>query len=127
MNLSSNKWRVDIASSIPIGWWIGFGNKMCDEIEAYLKKLPEAAIENFKIIEVKERYGQLHIDTNWSTKEFQDIIHKYKDISIHTCCACGAPATKISTSCIAPWCDEHSTSSTDIPINEYLIKSIKEV
>lgn len=127
MNLDSNKWRTDIASSMPIGWWISFGNKMCDEIETCLKKLPEAAIKNFEIINVKEKFGRLRIYTNWNTKEFQDILKKYEDISIHTCCACGAPATKISTNCIAPWCDEHSTSSTDIPINEYLVNSIKEV
>lgn len=127
MNLDSNKWKVEIASSIPTGWWIRFGKEMCNEIEAYLRKLPSAAIENFEIIDVKEKFGRLCIYTNWNTKELQDILRKYEDLSIRTCFACGAPATKISTNCIASWCDEHSTLATDIPINEYLVNSIKEV
>ena len=126
MNLNSNEWRKEIKYSIPKGWWIRFGEQMCDEIENCLKRLPAGAIENFQMLEVKEKFGRLRIYTNWSTKELKDIIKRYEDLSIRTCCACGAPATKISTNWISSWCDEHG-GPEDIPINQYLVDSIKEV
>ena len=126
MNLDSNEWRKEIEYSIPGGWWIRFGEQMCDEIENCLKGLPAGAIKNFQILEVKEKFGRIRIYTNWETKELKDVIRKYEDLSIRTCIACGAPATKISTSWIGGWCDEHAEPG-DIPINQYLVDSIKEV
>ena len=126
MNLTSNKWRIDFFYAIPSGWWVSFGEDLCNDLKAILDKLPPGARDDFQIIDIKEKFGKLHIYTNWETKEIRSWISKYEDLSARTCIKCGAPATHISTSYILPWCEKHK-SENDIPINEYLINSIKEV
>ena len=126
MNLASNEWREKIKNSIPKGWWKAFGERMCDDLQNTLLKLPPAAIENFEIIEVKEKFGSLRFYSNWQTNEIISIITRYEDLSTETCCACGAPATRISTGHIAPWCDRHAPIFS-IPINKYISDSIREV
>ena len=126
MNLTSNEWREFIEYGIPEGWWTAFGKQMCDDIEAYVKKLPSGARKDFEILDVKEKYGTLRIYTNWYTKEFEAIKKKYEDLSIYTCCVCGAPATKISTGWICPYCDDHAPENS-IKMNNYITDSIKEV
>lgn len=126
MNLDMNELREYIEYSIPEGWWTAFGKQMCDDIEAYIKKLPPSARKDFEILQVKEKYGSLRIYTNWYTKELENIEIKYGDLSVHTCCVCGAPATQFSTGWICPYCDEHAPENS-IPINDFLTDSIKEV
>jgi hypothetical protein len=126
MNLASNEWREQIKKSIPKGWWKAFGERMCDDLQNALLKLPSAAIENFEIIEVKDKLGSLRFNTNWQTNEIISIMTRYEDLSAKTCCACGAPATKVSTESMSPWCDRHAPLYS-IPFNEYIYHSIREV
>lgn len=88
---------------IPSGWRNSFIMDMLKEIKAQLKK--ENALNEYSVIQTKEKYGSLRWYDNGS-KEIADIVKKYEEISEKTCCVCGAPATKISTGWICPFCDE---------------------
>lgn len=94
---------------IPPGWE-EIGRKMIAECEAINP--------SYQIEDMKEKWGELRVvsyiqdynDNEWflpscNDKEIEEIENKYIKQSRKTCCACGAPATKMSTGWILPWCD----------------------
>lgn len=91
----------------PPGW-----AKLCEDLCAELKVLFDRVgfTNEYKLCQVKEKYGSLRWYDNGAPEEiwdeYQDIIEKYELLSEKTCCVCGAPATKISTGWISPFCDE---------------------
>ena len=89
------------------GWKKAFGIQMCKEIRAALLRQGWKALFKYRIIQIKEKFGELRWYDEFSTQDIQDIISKYEDISRHTCIVCGKPATKMSTSWICPFCNEH--------------------
>ena len=91
---------------MPDGWRTAFGEQMCEEIQRELNMMEPYQAADFRIVQIKEKYGMLCYYTNWTTKEIDAIIDKYKKLSERTCISCGAPATKISIGWISPWCDK---------------------
>lgn len=91
--------------AMELGWRKTFGIQMCKEIRTALLKKGWKYLFNYRILQIKEKYGTLRwYDAN-STKEIFEIIDKYENLSYHTCINCGKPATKISTGWICPYCD----------------------
>ena len=89
------------------GWRKEFGIQMCKEIRAALLKHGLKFLFKYRIMQIKEKFGELRWYDEFSTQDIQDIINKYEDISRHTCIVCGKPATKMSTGWICPYCNEH--------------------
>ncbi len=107
---------------MPDGWRNAFGLQMCEEIkQALLEDGGEQLLNEYKIDQIKEKFGYLRWYDNWTTKKVQDIIYKYEDISARTCISCGKPATKISRGWICPWCDDCANENPEdyIPISEF--------
>ena len=86
------------------GWRKAFGIQMCKEIRTQLIK--DHYLFKYRIFQIKEKYGTLRWYDAGSSKEIQDIISKYEDISWDTCIMCGKPSTKISSGWISPYCDD---------------------
>ena len=89
------------------GWRKAFGIQMCKEIRAALLSHGWKYLFKYRIMQIKEKFGELRWYDEFSTQDIQDIIDKYEDISRRTCLVCGKPATKMSTGWISPYCDEH--------------------
>ena len=100
---------------MPDGWRIAFGEQMCAEIKAALlsEEGGEQLLEDYRIVQIKEKYGYLRWYDNFSTTKVQQIIRKYERKSAETCIKCGKPATKLSRGWIAPWCDECGNGPED--------------
>ena len=103
------------ADEIPIGWRDSFFENMCDDLIATLGNY----INEFEIIQLKEKYGSMRLYWNWKdenifteeqihnlTNTIQDVISKYETISYHTCVRCGKPSTGYTKPWILPVCDE---------------------
>lgn len=98
---------------LPIGWLIAFGEDMCNELLEALGSY----VDNFIIIQVKEKFGEMRIyyyfdctEDNEEIKSVQYkvdiIIDKYSVLSYKTCVDCGAPAdVRTVGGWIAPYCD----------------------
>lgn len=86
----------------PTGWRIAFGEQMCAELMEALGD----NVKDFRITQIKEKFGFLHFYTNWTTVKVDKVINKYERLSRETCINCGAPATRVSTGWICPWCDD---------------------
>lgn len=88
------------------GWRKAFGLQICEEIkQALLKKGGRKMLNNYRIDQIKEKWGYLHWYDHNSIPEVENIIHKYKYISEHTCINCGRPAKYMSKGWISPFCE----------------------
>lgn len=109
--------------AMPSGWLAAFGEAMCEDINKVLMTWPESARKEFRITQIKEKYGELRFYTNCTTEELGKVIQKYTDLSRKTCIVCGAPATRVTTGWISPYCDNCvSKDENSIPIKEWLEK-----
>lgn len=110
---------------MPTGWRKAFGEQMCQEIMDELVK--ENIVDEYYPVQVKEKYGFLRWYTNFSTKELDNIVRKYEDLSEKTCIICGAPATKYTVGWISPYCDKCASKyDTVITKEEYFDKNFWE-
>lgn len=108
------------------GWRVKFGEDICHEIRnsllfTYIKNERPTNIFSkikcyykgirllfsYRILQIKEKYGQLRWYAYGDTKDTLRIISKYENISEHTCIVCGKEATYRSTGWVCPFCDEH--------------------
>lgn len=105
-------------NDIPIGWVKAFGKEMCDEL---LEALGEH-VDDFIIVQMKEKYGEMRLYWHWANKDYsdeereelnqitsmiEDIISKYTAISRQTCYICGAQDAPVKYGAwIIPICAE---------------------
>ena len=112
--LPRNRWTDEVAEdfdysyteldSMPDGWRKAFGLQMCEELKQELIRINK--IDEFRIVQIKEKFGELRFYTNWTTDEIEAIINKYTKLSRKTCIVCGKPATVITTGWISPFCND---------------------
>ena len=113
VNSTEEHWFTDL----PSGWVNSFGEKMCDELLDALGTY----VDDFIIIQTKEKYGSIRLYWRWNDRKYAKteaealnqlsytincIVHKYEEISYHTCAKCGKPATKYSSPWVLPFCSE---------------------
>ena len=97
-------------NSMPSGWRKAFGLQMCKEIKASLLRTGgRKLLLDYRITQIKEKWGELCWYDAFTTREVQKIIEKYAYISYRTCIVCGKPATGVTPAEYyeCPYCDEH--------------------
>lgn len=92
-----------LLDEIPQGWLNSF-------IPDFLKELKEALIkdnllDDYFILQIKEKWGYLHWYDNGRTESVDKIITKYEKISQDFCIRCGKKATKMTSGWITYVCD----------------------
>lgn len=95
------------------GWRKAFGERMCEEIDGIVKSWPEERRKNFRIMDIKEKWGHLCIYTNYIDSDINKIISKYSLISEFTCIHCGEPAHWITRGWYMPICDKCAREAYD--------------
>lgn len=99
---------------IPVGWKIAFGEMMCEEIKQELIRCNY--LDEFRIIQAKEKFGQARIYTNGEPIDckVQQIIDKYSTLSENICVICGKPDVPITNNgWISPYCKKCFTTPND--------------
>lgn len=101
---------------LPTGWIKTFVPRLKDELFEVLGN----RVDDWEVIEIKEKFGQLRIYHTWKWEDKSDeewdilnelhdkldeIINRYEDISVHTCTVCGKEATHMTTGYVLPICD----------------------
>ena len=113
--LPRNRWTGNIPKdynysyteldAMPDGWRKAFGLLMCEDIKNVLIK--ENFLYDYRIMDIKEKYGTLHWYDGGSTQEIADIIANYEYISGYTCIKCGKfNVDMFDDGWISPYCDE---------------------
>ncbi len=88
--------------SLPRGWVKAFGEQMCEELREVL--IREDCLDEWRIDQLKEKFGEMRLYPNFYSKDIDAVINKYTDISATTCVGCGKPATHYTTGWILPFC-----------------------
>lgn len=86
------------------GWRKAFGDQLLKELRKQLVK--DKLLYKWRITQIKEKWGYLHLYCAPYTDGIYDIISKYEKISAETCIRCGKPATHMSKGWICPYCDD---------------------
>ena len=90
-----------------IGWKKAFGKEFCKDLKkAIIKTGGHELLFNFRITQIKEKYGELRVYYEGYGEEIDKVIEKYRQLSQKTCIMCGKPATYISKGWISPYCDD---------------------
>ena len=87
------KYSTTWLDDMPVGWRKSFGLMLCEEMRAELLKFNY--LDKYRIVQIKEKYGQLRIYDNGIPHGCKawDIIEKYSHISENVCIGCGKPDT----------------------------------
>ena len=95
------------ADSIPRGWRLAFGDQMIEELNQLLRKY---SVEDYQILQIKEKYGGLRWYDNGFPRigfdEYNTWVYKYEGLSLRTCINCGKPAIGYTKGWITPLCEE---------------------
>ena len=94
---------------LPEGW-LDLFLQMCEDIKAPLEKA--GLLNDFRFLQVKEKYGQLRAYNTGATEEVHNIISKYEFLSEQVCSMCGKPAVAMTRGWICPFCEEHTKNFT---------------
>lgn len=93
--------------AMPCGWRKVFGIQMCEEIKrALLETGGRKMLHNYRINQIKEKFGLLRFYDSHSCEEVFRIIHKYEYISQHTCIKCGRTAKYQTQGWIENYCEK---------------------
>ena len=107
-------YRYTWADDMPKGWWVAFGEMMCDDIKNELIKYNY--LDKFEITQVKEKWGELRLYHNGVPVgcKVEKIIDKYSNLSRNICAACGKPDVPIMNwGWIYPLCEKHATNKDE--------------
>jgi hypothetical protein len=92
---------------IPYGWCKAFGLRICEEIKVAL--IAENCLEKYRILQIKEKFGQLTWYDNGHSDVVDDVLLKYEYISKFVCIECGKLFPEARMVCggwVSPFCRE---------------------
>ena len=88
--------------SMPYGWAKAFGYEMLCEIRRAL--IEANYLEEYRIMDIKEKYGTLHWYDVGTPEQVFKIITQYTGKSAHVCQYCGKSATHMTKGWIGYFC-----------------------
>ena len=83
------KYNFTLLDEMPDGWRKAFGEMMCEEIYNALVECD--GLGDYRIEQIKEKFGQLRWYSYPSYEEVERIIDKYSVLSENICMICGKP------------------------------------
>lgn len=95
-------WSYTWYDDIPSGWRIAFGQDLIDEVRD--AAIEEGVLEQIKIVQIKEKYGELRIYFDHYTDKIEKIVDKYTALSTGICITCGQPDVRTTRGYIVPIC-----------------------
>ena len=98
--------------AMPDGWRNAFGEMMCEEIYNALIKC--GGLDDYRIEQIKEKYGCLRWYSSPSYEEVERIIDKYSVLSENICITCGKPDVPMTNNgWLSPFCKKCFTTPAD--------------
>lgn len=93
-----------LLDEMPEGWRKSFGLMLCEEIRQEL--IEYNYLYNYRVIQIKEKFGGLRWYDNGAPGNIHDILRKYEYISEFTCIYCGKfNVSMFDDGWVCPYCD----------------------
>lgn len=120
--LVENEYRYTLFDEIPRGWKIAFGDMMIEEINQEL--VEHNLVREYRILQIKEKYGELRWYDGSTTKKIMDITDKYSVLSRNICICCGKPDVGYTSGWITPLCEKcYKGDPADLSENNRMVDS----
>ena len=97
-------YEYTLMDAMPEGWRKAFGDALLKELKEELVK--SGLLDEYRIVQIKEKYGELRWYDNGNTRKGHDILTKYCVLSGSTCIKCGKLAKYMSRGWISPYCED---------------------
>ena len=97
-------YHYTLLDDMPRGWKKAFGEQLCRELKEAL--VEDDVLEDYRIMQIKEKFGQLRWYGNWESPRIYKVLDKYESLSEHTCIECGGEGTMRNDNWISPYCDD---------------------
>ena len=89
------------------GWRKRFGIQFCKELKDSINKNPNKNYKkNFRILQIKEKWGEFQCYVSSYSPEVERVINKYGYLSQYVCVHCGEDAVKKTMGWICPYCEK---------------------
>jgi hypothetical protein len=95
--------------------WFDLLWRLCERLEPVASAAEEETGQSFQVLQVKEKFGGLRFNTNFSDVTIAVLIGDAESESTQTCEACGKPGTRRDDSWIMTRCDEHACADRTYP------------
>lgn len=99
----------------------GWVNSFIPQLKDELFDLLGSYVEQFNVLQIKEKFGKLTVYWNFNLdglqdeyvqdiedlyEQIEDLLHKYEELSSKTCIICGELGDMRDDYWITPWCDK---------------------
>ena len=91
------------ADMLPTGWRLKFGESLFKELKKVIKR---DKLKNYKIVEIKEKFGVLRLYSFGGNEDTEAVVKKYEDVSQYVCQICGKPAEVVTLNWIGFYCKD---------------------
>ena len=92
LKVSKDETQHSWADLMPQGWRVAFGGFFFEDLDEALKTAyPDGIPEDFRIMDLKEKWGKLTVYLTSEPEVVSDVLWKYEYISSFVCIICGAP------------------------------------
>lgn len=88
---------------MPRGWRKAFGRQLCEDLKKALANCCYNT-NDYKVHQVKEKFGELCWYDEGGNNITRDVINKYEQLSTKTCQICGAEAEYVTAGWIGYYC-----------------------
>lgn len=93
--------------------WYHIVEALCDNIAGYLKNLKEDARPDFKVVQVKEKFGGLRFYVDNADETINGMIYMAESWADKSCEVCGNRGTQRGKGWIVVLCDEHAEGANN--------------
>lgn len=83
------RYEWTLLDEMPAGWRKAFGKELCEDLREVLLK--NNLLHEYRVFEIKEKFGELRWYDNGENEEVYDLLHDYAVISRNVCIMCGKP------------------------------------
>lgn len=127
-------WSEPWIDQMPKGWLASFGDFFFEDLqEALEKSFPDGVPEDFRILQLKEKWGKLRVYLTHEPELVNDVLYAYEYISSFVCINCGLPypfAQMTYDGWVEPLCEmcyyEQHPDKIDINCTAYLQTVLKD-
>ena len=119
------KYTFTLLDEMPDGWRKAFGEMLCEEI--YNALVECGGLDDYRIEQIKEKFGSLHWYSSPSYEEVERIIDKYSVLSENICIICGKPDVPMTGhNWIYPLCKKCYCTPNDYRKGDMTEEELKE-
>lgn len=109
----------------PKGWRKAFALKMCKDLKKALKK--EHSLKDFRINDIKEKYGTLRFYTNFTSDSINKVIRRYELLSMCYCINCGKPVRYVTDGWVNFICEDCMKQKNTIKTHDEYKVTVKDI